>query len=103
MNRLIEWSRNGLALAGVLALGYALGNGTGTAKTVHAASGDTQFQLSGVSEGSSLLVYQPDSKTVYVYRAATTGNATVQCSYKFIVNQPGGSIQRVNCPVGSAN
>jgi hypothetical protein len=60
------------------------------------------FQMTGVNETSSLLVYQPESRSVYVYKGATLGNSTVQCSYKFVLSTPGGAIQRVNCPVGSA-
>ena len=94
----IEWLRNGLALVGLVAVGYWLAAGG----TVRAAGSDTEFQLSGVSEGSSLLVYQPASKSVYVYRGATEGSSNVQCSFKFVLDQPGKAIQRVNCPVGSA-
>jgi hypothetical protein len=69
---------------------------------VHASSGDVEFQLTGVNETSSLLVYQPSNKTVYVYRGATTGNSMVQCSFKYLLGAPGAAIQRVSCPVGSA-
>jgi hypothetical protein len=92
-----EWLRNGLALVGVLAIGYWIGNGS----TVKAATSDVEFQLTGVSEGSSLLVYQPGTKTVYVYRGATVGSSNVQCSFKYLLGTPGGAIERVNCPVGS--
>ncbi len=98
MEKSINHLRNLLAVLGLLAVGYWFG----TSRTVKASAGDTEFQLSGVSEGSSLLVYQPVSKTVYVYRAATTGNANVECSFKFVVGQPGKAIQRINCPIGSA-
>lgn len=94
------WLRNALAILGVLAIGYWLGSG----RAVKAASysGDVEFQLTGVSETSSLLLYQPSTKTVYVYRGATLGNSTLQCSYKYLLSSPGGAIQRVNCPAGSA-
>jgi hypothetical protein len=100
MGKLAGWSRNLLAIVGLVAVGYWLGS----SKAVAAASdsgGDVAFQLSGVSETSSLLVYQPGTKTVYVYRGATQGSATVQCSFKFLLGAPGGAIQRVNCPMGS--
>jgi hypothetical protein len=92
------WLRNSLAVVGVLAVGYWLGG----ARAVNASSDDLEFQLTNIGEGSSLLVYQPSSKAVYVYRGATAGNSTLQCSYKYVVGAPGASIQRLNCPVGSA-
>jgi hypothetical protein len=102
MNKVGHWGRNLLAVVGLLAIGYWLGN----MRTVKAASHDSdseiEFQLAGVTEGSSLLVYQPSSRTVYVYRGATQGSSTVQCSFKFVLGSPGGAIQRLNCPIGSA-
>jgi hypothetical protein len=95
-----RWLRNALAILGVLTIGYWLGS----SRAVKAASysGDIEFQLTGVNETSSLLLYQPSTKTVYVYRGATVGNSTLQCSYKYLLNAPGAAIQRVNCPAGSA-
>jgi hypothetical protein len=93
--------RDGFALVGAMAIGCWLGGG-GHVKAASSSNGDFVFQLSGVSETSSLLVYQPETKSVYVYRGATTGSSTVNCSYKFVMSTPGGAIQRVNCPVGSA-
>jgi len=95
------WLRNTLAVAGLVAVGYWFG----TSRTVRAdsSSGNSvEFQLTGVNDTSTLLVYQPSEKSVYVYRGATAGNSTVQCSFKFVLGTPGGAIQRVNCPVGSA-
>jgi hypothetical protein len=97
MGKTKQWLRDALAFVGVLAIGYWLGN----SRPVHASSSDVGFQLTGVSENNALLVYEPSAKTVYVYRAATVGNSTVQCSFKFVLSSPGGAIQRLNCPVGS--
>jgi hypothetical protein len=101
MKRFVGWSRNGLALVGAVALGMWLGDGSHV-RAASTSGGEIVFQMAGVSETSSLLVYQPETKSVYVYKGATLGNSTVQCSYKFVVSTPGGAIQRVNCPVGSA-
>lgn len=93
------WARNGLAAAGVLALGFWLGS-SGTVKAAsYGSGGDVQFQLAGVNERSSLLVYQPGSKTVYVYQGATTGNSSLQCSFMFQLDRPGSVIRRVPCAV----
>jgi hypothetical protein len=101
MRKAMEWLRNLLAVAGLLAIGFWLGSGR-PAKAASDSGGDVEFQMTGVNETSSLLVYQPGTKTVYVYRGATAGNSTVQCSFKYILDKPGGMIQRVNCPAGSA-
>jgi hypothetical protein len=102
MAKVSEWVRNGLALMGVLMLGYWLGAGSPVKASGSGESGgDVQFQLAGVNETSSLLVYQPTTKTVYVYRGATVGNSALQCSYKFQMDKPGGAIQRTSCPVPS--
>ena len=94
---IVKSLRNGLALAAVLALGYMLGNG----RPVKAAADTFEFQLAGVNPESALLVYQPATRTVYVYRGATTGSANLQCSMKFILGTPGSAIQRVNCDVAT--
>ncbi len=92
-----DWLRNLLAIAGILALGYWLGS----ARPVKASGDDVQFELQGVNESSSLLVYQPSTRTVYVYRGAMAGNSSLQCNFKFEMNKPGGVIRRENCPVQS--
>ena len=96
--KVAHWLQNALAFAGVFALGYALGSG----RTVRAADAENfAFQLAGVNQDSALLVYQPSTRTVYVYRGATTGSSNLQCSIKFMLGAPGGAIQRVNCDVPS--
>jgi hypothetical protein len=62
-------------------------------------SDDVQFELQGVNENSSLLVYQPSTKTVYVYRGAMVGNSALQCNFMFQMTRPGGVIHRENCAV----
>jgi hypothetical protein len=100
MENVSLWVRNGSLLLCVLAMGYWLGtNGTVKASSSSSNAGDVEFQLTGVNETSSLLVYQPGTKTVYVYRGATTGNSNLQCSFKFQLGTPGGAIQRVPCAV----
>jgi hypothetical protein len=97
MTQVKEWLRNLLALAGVFALGFWLASG----RAVHASGDDVQFELQGVNENSSLLVYQPSTKSVYVYRGVMVGNSALQCNFKFVMNQPGGVIRRENCSVQS--
>ena len=104
MSKLWIWTRNGLAFAGVLAFGFWLGSSRVASASSYESGGmGVQFQLAAVNETSSLLVYQPETKTVYVYQGATTGNANVQCSYMFRMTRPGEVIHRLSCPVQQLN
>jgi hypothetical protein len=103
MNHLTRWLKAALPMLALIALAYWLGVTHPARSTVYAANQtDPQFQLTTVNQSSSLLVYQPDTKTIYVYQGATTGNSAVQCSFKFQLGRPGGVIERVPCPVASA-
>jgi len=86
--------RDVLALAGVFALGWAWHG-----RTVQAAGDDVMFQMQEVRPGSSLLVYHPSDKTIYVYQGATVGNSALQCSFRYHMGEAGGVIRRENCPV----
>ena len=92
-----ELVRNLFVGIGVFAAGYWLA----AVRTVHGASDDVQFALHGVNENSSLLIYQPTNKTVYVYRGAMTGSSELQCNIQFELTRPGGVIHRRNCAVQS--
>ncbi len=98
MDKAKGWLRDLLALAGVFALGYWLASD----RAVLASADDVQFELQGVNEASSLLVYQPyqpSTKTVYVYRGAIVGNSALQCNFMFQMTKPGGVVHRENCAV----
>lgn len=101
MEKAVQWIRNGLALTGVLALGFWLGTGRAVKASGYDSGGDVEFQLAGVNQTSALLVYQPSAKTVFVYQGATTGNSALQCSYKFQLTRPGEVIHRIPCSVPS--
>ncbi len=104
MGKVWEWTRDGLAVCGVLALGFWLSSGrTVNASSYQSGGGDVEFQLTGISPTSSLLVYQPGTKTVYVYQGATTGNALLQCSFMFQLDKPGKVIRRIPCAVQQLN
>lgn len=102
MNQFSRWLRDVFPMLAIVALAYWLGTTRPAKSTVYAAiQGDPQFQMAVVGPASSLLVYQPESQTIYVYQGATTGNSAVQCSFKFQMGKPGGVIQRVACPIQS--
>jgi hypothetical protein len=104
MEKVWTWARNVLAFAGVLAAGFWLGaDRAASASTYQGAGGDVEFQLTGISPTSSLMVYQPGTKTVYVYQGATTGNSALQCSFMFQLDKPGNIIRRVPCGVQQLN
>ena len=103
MGKVWDWTRNSLALGAVLAFGFWLGAAARSRRQAATPEWAMQFQLAGVSEASSLLVYQPETRTVYVYQGATLGNANVQCTYKFQMTRPGEVIRRVPCPVQELN
>jgi hypothetical protein len=91
-----RWVREGLAVAGLIALGYTWGHSN---TAVHAAvPGDVQFQLAPFNGDGALSVYDPGSRSISVYRSATSGNPRLQCSYRFVV-RPNGEIDRENCPI----
>ena len=104
MGKVWGWARNGLAIIGVLAVGFWLGAGrTVKASSYESGGGNVKFQLTGINPTSSLLVYQPGTKTVYVYQGATTGNSALQCSFMFQLDKPGQVIRRIPCGVQQLN
>ncbi len=104
MEKVWVWARNCLALAGVLVAGFWLGSGRAVnASSYQSGGGGVEFQLTGINPTSSLLVYQPGTKTVYVYQGATTGNAALQCSFMFQLDKPGNVIRRIPCAVQQLN
>lgn len=72
---------------------------TASGRPVRAASEDVQFQLQGVRQDSSLLVYYAGERTVYLYQGVMVGNAALQCNYRFKLGEPGGVIRREPCAV----
>ena len=94
-----------LAVA-VAGLGFSAGwwvRSAGT--TVLAESGGSSgdglgFQMIGTGPGSTLALYNPENKTLYVYARAGAGESTVNCTYSFTISAPGAPLQRKNCPVG---
>jgi hypothetical protein len=95
--RAFRWLRNAVVLAGAFAAGWwAQG-----AKSVQASADEFQFQLGVAKVDSTLLVSSANQKVVYVYQGALTGNAALQCTYKFVLSSPGGVIRREQCPVQS--
>lgn len=56
--------------------------------------------MMGAGAQAALTAYNPGKRTLYVYQRIGEGNSNISCSYSFTVSNPGGPIQRANCPVG---
>lgn len=97
----LGWLQVAVIALAALALGVWLGNARGARAASNETGGPVEFQLVGVNERSSLLVYQAAARTVYVYQGATTGSSWIGCSYMFKVGKPGEPIERENCGVTS--
>jgi hypothetical protein len=101
MQKAWEWVRNGLAIVGLVALGFWVGS-SAHVKAASSSGYGVAFQMNGVSDNSALMAYHPESRSLYVYRGATVGNSVVPCALKFEIGEPGAALRRTNCPVGSA-
>jgi hypothetical protein len=56
--------------------------------------------MTGTGPDALLTVYNPDSRTLFMYPRIGAGSSTVNCAYSFKVPSPGAPLQRENCPVG---
>jgi hypothetical protein len=89
------WLRDGIGLA----LAFAIGSWAHSGRTAEAQSANVLFQLQGLGNGTSLSLYYPDQRTIYVYANAMTGFSKLNCAYEFRLGDPGGPVQRQNCKV----
>ncbi len=74
----------------------AAGAGSDTARD----GGGFGFQFVGSGPEASLTLYNPESKTLYVYPAAI-GNAHINCAFSIHIEKPGAPLDRQNCSIGS--
>jgi len=91
--------REALVVVGAVALGWWAHGG----RAVQAApvSSVAAFQLTGINPATSLTVYSPEDRMLYVYQGATTGNSHVNCSFRIHIPRVGDAIDRENCAPGS--
>lgn len=91
--------REGIIAGMAVALGWwAYGGRTVQAAPVSAA---TAYQFTGINPASSLTIYSPEDRMLYVYQGATTGNSHVTCSFRIHIPRVGEPIDRENCAPGS--
>ena len=101
--RVRELFRDAVLVAAAAAVGW-WSHGAGT--PVHAARGEDSggnlaFQFLPGGEQSSLSIYSPEDRTIYVYPHVGVGNSHISCTYMFHMRQLGGAIDRENCKPGS--
>ncbi len=80
-----------------IALGaFLAGRWTGATATVRADSAGPQIDVRDIGGGSSLVVYYPDIKKVFVYQPFS-GPPTWPCLYSIQLSTPGGTVERQQC------
>ena len=91
--------RDGVVMAAAVAVGWWA---HGVEGRVHAASeANMAYQFDSLTPASSLTLYNPDERTLYVYQGATAGNSHLNCSFRYHLSRFGAPIDRENCAPGS--
>jgi hypothetical protein len=89
----------------IIAIGLAAftgGRWSRSGDRVKADSGETpQVDIRQISGGTSLVVYYPTTKKLFVYQNPFVGLPTWGCSYSVQLSTPGGTINRQPCPPAS--
>lgn len=68
-------------------------------RSVKADTGDSpQVEVREVTGGSSLILYYPNLKKIYVYQNPFVGLPVWPCSYSVQIGTPGGTVDREPCP-----
>ena len=87
------------SLLGLALAAFWVGRWSNSEHTVKAQSGGTPLiQIQAVRGDSSLTVYYPDLKKLFVYQTPFVGAPTWGCSYSIQLSSPGGNVQRDPCP-----
>lgn len=87
-----------LIFTGVVLLTFMAGRWSRFDGTVKADSGDNpQVEVREISGASSLVVYYPNLKKMFVYQNPFVGLPTWPCAYSIQLSSPGGSVNRQPC------
>lgn len=77
---------------------FSLGRFAGAYGVVRADSTESpQIDIRQISGGSSLVVYYPDLKKMFVYQPFA-GQPIWPCQYSIQLSTPGGAVERQACP-----
>jgi hypothetical protein len=95
-------TRSVVALVALGLAAFTAGRWSRSSSPVKADSGETpQIDVRQISGGTSLVVYYPNTKKLFVYQNPFVGLPTWGCSYSVQLSTPGGTINRQPCPAGS--
>jgi hypothetical protein len=87
-----------LALIAVAVAAFLAGHGSLPGR-VKADEGESpSIAVQSVRGDTSLTVYYPSQKKLFVYQTPFVGAPTWNCSYSIQLSTPGGSIERQQCP-----
>jgi hypothetical protein len=90
--------RDGVLVVFALVVGWWAHGG----RPVQAAAEDYSYQFMSNNVNNALTVYDPHTRTVYVYQGVSSlGGSHVNCSYMFHMTYAGQPIERENCKVGT--
>ncbi|MBV9301647.1 MAG: hypothetical protein JOY62_07990 [Acidobacteriaceae bacterium] len=84
----------GLILA---ACGLVAGWFAGQGRNVHADDTAPLIDVKSIEGNSSLILYYPGEKKIFIYNAPFVGGPKSACAYVFTLTSPGGPISRQNC------
>ncbi len=101
--RLRGWVRDFVLIAFAVCVGWWMRGADRAALAASSSSagdGNLAFQMIGTGPASTLAMYNPGNRTLYVYTRAGSGDSSVPCTYSFTVSAPGAALERKNCPVG---
>ena len=69
---------------------------------VRPTEGNLAFQYGGLGPDGELTLYNPGTRTLYVYPSiGRSSNSHINCLYSIRVDRAGAPLDRENCPVGS--
>lgn len=86
-----------LTMLGIAVLAFGIGRWAGAYGIVRADSGDSpQVDVRQIDGGSSLVVYYPSLKKMFVYQPFA-GQPVWPCAYSIQLSAPGGTVERQAC------
>jgi len=98
MEKMERW----LGRIAIVVLSFAAGWLASGGRTVQAQSQAPQVDVRNVGTESSIVVYYPDRKTMYVYAQPFVAGPYPPCTYRITVGEPGKALTREQCPLGGS-
>ena len=72
-------------------------------RAVSAASVNAEVQMEGSGTAAQLSLYNAAEHSIYVYQGVSGGGQSLRCSYRLHFNNPGGLLERSNCPIDGSH